>query len=83
MKTLILSILVFSAAGCATLGAAPGSGEITTVPAMESTTDTAPALDDSTPQDIGPKIIIPVTGGVPIIGIPLGGDLSSSMRAPR
>ncbi len=75
VKTLILSILLFSAAGCATIGAAPGSGEITNAPAVESTTDTSPALDASPSQDIGPKIIIPVTGGAPVIGIPLGGNL--------
>jgi hypothetical protein len=77
MKTLILMILVVSTAGCATLGAAPGA------PVSGGTTVAAPGIDFPPPtsaspfpdQNIGPRIIMPVTGGAPVIGIPLGGDL--------
>jgi len=83
MKTLILSILVFSLAGCATLGAAPGAGESTTAAGVASTTDAGVASTtdaSATPigspsQDMSPKIIIPVTGGAPVLGIPLGGNI--------
>jgi hypothetical protein len=77
MKTLILMTLVVSAAGCATLGTAPG------VPVSGGSTVAAPGIDftpatSASPfpdQNMGPRIIMPVTGGAPVIGIPLGGDL--------
>jgi len=75
MKTLILSILVFSLAGCATLGAAPGAGESTTAAGVASTTDASATPIGSPSQDMSPKIIIPVTGGAPVLGIPLGGNI--------
>jgi hypothetical protein len=27
------------------------------------------------PQNLGPQIIIPTTGGAPVLGIPLGGNI--------
>jgi hypothetical protein len=77
MKTLILTILAIATAGCATLGtvpAAPVSGGSTVA---ATGIDFAPAT--SAPpfpnQNIGPRIIMPVTGGAPVFGIPLGGDM--------
>lgn len=77
MKTVILLILAIAATGCATLGTAPG------VPVGDSSTVAATGIDfapaTSTPpfpdQNIGPRIIMPVTGGAPVLGIPLGGDM--------
>jgi hypothetical protein len=77
MKTLILMILVVSSAGCATLGSVPGA-QVTTgsiVPAAGidfAPATSAPPFPD---QNIGPRIIMPVTGGAPVIGIPLGGNI--------
>jgi hypothetical protein len=76
MRTFMLLILVFSAAGCATLGTVPvtqGNRESSAEEAAAS----APATIASPFQDqnIGPRIIIPVTGGAPVIGIPLGGNI--------
>jgi hypothetical protein len=77
MKTLILMILVVSIAGCATLGTVPGAqvGTGSTVAAAGidfSPATNAPPFPD---QNIGPRIIMPVTGGAPVIGIPLGGNI--------
>jgi hypothetical protein len=76
MKALTLLILVFSTAGCATLGAAPGA-QGNRESAAEETTTSAPTtiVPPFQDQDIGPRIIIPVTGGAPVIGIPLGGNI--------
>ena len=76
MKALILMILV-SIAGCAALGSTPGTPVASGSPAAATGIDFAPA--PSAPpfpdQNIGPRIIMPVTGGAPVIGIPLGGDM--------
>ena len=77
MKTSILMILVVSTAGCATLSTAPGapaSSGATVAPAGINfpAATSAPPFPD---QNIGPRIIMPVTGGAPVIGIPLGGDM--------
>ena len=77
MKTLILMILVVSTAGCATLGTVPGAQVSSGSTVAAAGIDFAPAT--SAPpfpdQNIGPRIIMPVTGGAPVIGIPLGGDM--------
>jgi hypothetical protein len=76
MKSIILIILV-SIAGCATLGSAPGTQVSSSSPVAAASADFAPA--PSAPpfpdQNIGPRIIMPVTGGAPILGIPFGGDM--------
>ena len=77
MKIFILMILVIATAGCATLGTAPET-QVTS-----GSTDAAAGIDfapapSAAPfpdQNIGPRIIMPVTGGAPVIGIPLGGDM--------
>jgi hypothetical protein len=83
MKALIPIILVITAAGCATPGTIPGaqgSGGYTVVAAATESaaaTDSAPATIAPPFQDqnLGPRIIIPTTGGAPILGIPLGGNI--------
>jgi hypothetical protein len=76
MKTLFLMVLVISAAGCATLGTAP-QAQASSGSTVAAGIDFAPAASASPfpDQNIGPRIIMPVTGGAPVIGIPLGGDL--------
>ena len=77
MKTLILMFLVFSTAGCATLGTAPGTQVASGPPAAATGIDFAPA--PSAPpfpdQNIGPRLIMPVTGGAPVFGIPFGSNM--------
>jgi hypothetical protein len=77
MKTLILMILVIATAGCATLGTAPGARVSSGSTVAATGIDFAPATSPSPfpDQNIGPRIIMPVTGGAPVIGIPLGGDM--------
>jgi hypothetical protein len=69
MKAFMLLILIFSVAGCATLAPAPA----TEGSAAADTANSAPAMTPS--PDIGPRLVIPATGGAPVIGIPLGGDI--------
>lgn len=75
MKTFVLLILTFCIAGCATLGTPPG-----TQANLDSATDEAWITPPATTspfqdQNLGPQIIIPVTGGAPVMGIPLGGNI--------
>lgn len=75
MKNLLLLILTFSTAACANLGTLPGPQGHQDSDAEEPSIAaplSAPALQD---QNAGPQIILPATGGVPVIGIPLGGDI--------
>jgi hypothetical protein len=70
-------IFVIPVLGCATLAAvppAPGSGAYTFEAAAPDPAPAtiAPLFQD---QNIGPRLIIPVTGGVPVMGIPLGGNI--------
>jgi hypothetical protein len=77
MKALILMILAIAAAGCATLGAAPGApvSSGSTVAAASIDFGPTPGSPPFPDQNIGPRMIMPVTGGVPVFGIPLGGDM--------
>ena len=81
MKALIPMILVITAAGCATLGTVPGSQGSSEYTVEAAATDSAPAAIAPPFQDqnMGPRIIIPATGGAPIIGIPLGGNIYLSV----
>jgi hypothetical protein len=81
MKTLPLLILVFSAAGCATLGTVPGTAGNGGPAAGDATTSAAATMDSPFPhpafqdQNMGPRSVLPATGGAPVLGIPLGGDM--------
>lgn len=76
MKTLILLILIIATAGCATFGPAAGA-QAPSGSSVEAATDSSPAtLTSPFPdQNMGPQIIIPVTDGIPVLGISLGGNI--------
>ena len=75
MKTILALLLVLSAtAGCATQGwvaAGPGNTEPSFV---ETASDPFPPTPPQIPNMM-PRLVIPATGGPPVIGIPVGGDL--------
>lgn len=75
MKTFALLVLALSTAGCATLGNAPGTpGNFDS--AVDDTSIAAPPTTSLFQnQNMGPQIIIPTTGGPPVLGIPLGGNI--------
>jgi hypothetical protein len=77
MKAIIVMIFVIPVAGCAVLAAVPlvlGSAAYTVEAAAPdpAPATTAPLFQD---QNMGPRLIFPVTGGVPVMGIPLGGNV--------
>jgi hypothetical protein len=75
MKAFMILILVFSTTGCATLDTVPGTQGNGESFAEESTTSgPATIVSPLQDQDMGPRTIIPTTGGAPVIGIPLGGN---------
>jgi hypothetical protein len=71
---LLLSIL--TASGCATLNSGPGNS-VGSAPGGNAGAASTAASDPFPPQQdtTSPRLIIPATGGVPVIGIPVGGDL--------
>ena len=78
MKTVIpLVLIAFAATGCASLGpiqgdpASTGSAHDEASSASAEVTTFFPPQDDNT----GPRLIVPATGGAPVIGIPVGGNL--------
>jgi hypothetical protein len=71
-----LAVLALALSGCVAQGpqqptASAGS---TWTPAQKSPFDTPDPATPSLP-DLSPRLILPVTGGPPVIGIPLGGSL--------
>jgi hypothetical protein len=75
MKTFVLLILTFSTVGCATLGNSPETqGNLDPAADEASIVEPTPASPFQD-QNLGPQIIIPATGGAPVIGIPLGGNI--------
>jgi len=75
MRTLPILILICSTAGCASLGSGPGLSAYPASSADEAPsapTAITPATQD---QDMSPRFILPATGGAPVIGIPLGGNI--------
>jgi hypothetical protein len=77
VKSILLFVLIFAATGCATL--APNQGNPgNTGSAYDEARSTSPAVTTVfPPQDAnsGPRLIIPATGGAPVLGIPVGGGL--------
>lgn len=65
------------AAGCATVGATSGQSAVgaSTSSANDSSALVPDVFPPSQQQSMLPSIVLPVTGGAPIIGIPLGGNL--------
>ena len=73
----ILSLSLLGIAGCMTQGtvqppALNDSSSPSAAPAEVTMPDIAPP---TRPENLSPKIIQPVFGGPPVIGIPLGGNL--------
>ena len=77
VKTPVLLLLAISTSSCATLGSAQGPQAVGAAPVADDAPDSVSApIDSSFPaQNIGPRLIIPVTGGAPVMGIPLGGNM--------
>lgn len=74
MRILItLALVTLAAAGCATTGPLASSASMSDEPAPASMTPSnngAPSM-----PDMSPRLIMPVTGGAPVIGVPLAGDI--------
>lgn len=77
MKALVVLALVLSSiTGCATLGTATdGQNSGSSVTAATSSVSEPVAPFPAQQPSLGPQVILPVTGGAPIFGIPLGGNL--------
>jgi hypothetical protein len=77
MKTIISLIFIVTAAtGCATL--VPIQGNPGTAGSINSDSASSPSPMAGFPsqdENSGPRLIIPATGGPPVIGIPVGGGL--------
>jgi hypothetical protein len=75
VKTLLALLLVLSAtAGCATQGLVAGGRGNTGPSFVETASDPFPPTPPQIPSMM-PRLVIPVTGGPPVIGIPVGSDL--------
>jgi hypothetical protein len=77
VKTVIPLLLVISAiTGCATQGLVARSPGNADPSFQESASDPFPSTAaPSQSQDMMPRLVIPLTGGAPVIGIPVGGNL--------
>jgi hypothetical protein len=75
MKNSLLLILICSTAGCATVGGGPGLSTYPESSADEATSPPTTIAPSNQGQDVSPRFIIPATGGAPVIGIPLGGNM--------
>lgn len=64
----LAALLVVATTGCATVPQG-GAGSYTPPPVAASPAP-APQL-----QNMGPREVIPATGGIPVLGIPVGGGL--------
>lgn len=78
MKSVCLLLpLFFALAGCVTDGSfqAGSQGDVSAagMAAAAPIADTAPVFPP--PPDFSPHLIQPVTGGAPVLGLPLGGSL--------
>jgi hypothetical protein len=75
MKTVWLLLpLVFAVSACVMNGPIRGDAQAGNGSAFEASAPTAPALTPPQP-DMTPRLMQPVTGGAPVVGIPLGGTL--------
>jgi len=77
MKTAWLSsVVLFAAAACVPNGSVRNNQQGNNFQpdtAASSFPDPTPA--PSLAQDMSPKMVLPATGGVPVVGIPLGGNM--------
>jgi len=78
MKTVLPGlVLVVALAGCATTGAT-ADNRANAASALNSDPGASSPLlipAPSSGQNLMPQIILPATGGAPIIGIPIGGNM--------
>jgi hypothetical protein len=72
-----LVLIIFAVTGCATLGPIqgdPGSSG-SAYDGARSTSAAVTTLFPPQDENTGPRLIAPITGGAPLIGIPVGGNL--------
>ncbi len=73
---MLLMLSVFALGGCAMLGSVQGAAGNSLMDAQETSVSPLPTPSAAQPaDDMSPRLIIPVTGGPPVIGIPPGGGL--------
>jgi hypothetical protein len=78
MKAAIsLVLFIFVATGCTTLGAIQSDSGNTVAAFGSAGPDSVTPSDPFPPQDTNsmPRLIIPATGGPPVLGIPVGGNI--------
>jgi len=83
MKTLgVLTLVLFTATGCATLGTTQSNASSPSffAPPVQQSVSPFASHQTVTPfasqqAQPGPRMIIPATGGAPILGTPVGGNL--------
>lgn len=75
MKTFAIIVLAISAMGCTVVDRQTHYGDTSAAitPALPVTETPSPF--PSTQPNLGPQLIVPLTEGPPIIGIPVGGNL--------
>jgi len=66
----IVMLLIVPVAGCVAKGSTK-DGQQNSGPAPDTSTS---SLGTPAPN-LGPQLVVPVTGGAPVIGIPVGGNL--------
>jgi hypothetical protein len=69
-QRLLMLPLLLALAGCATMDTTPGHPQGIPGESQASSPST-----DSVGQDHAPRLVIPMTGGAPVLAIPIGGDL--------
>jgi hypothetical protein len=77
MKGLLALILVSMTAGCASFGRLPSNhrGDGSSLDATHSMPATPMAASSSQTHNIGPSLVLPATGGAPVMAIQLGGNI--------
>jgi hypothetical protein len=69
-KSIVLVVLAgLLGVGCIPAGASPGAS-------FADSSQAGPSFDaSSSSQDSGPQMVIPATGGAPVMATPVGGDM--------
>lgn len=77
MKALAALALVVALNGCATVGSSSAGAPGGVSTAGESASPVPDSLSPFPAQqpNLGPQLVIPMTGGAPVMGIPVGGNL--------
>ena len=75
---LVCCLVVAGAAGCVTGGpwagaAGSGGSQAFIAPAADASSPVTFPSPPQPPPDFGPRLIVPVTGGPPVMALPLGG----------